>query len=592
MVGIDSNSSGLPETLKGLGIISLEDEANPGLRVSGLNLFEFDPEPPSQNLPEIDLIGPAEEHERRDSIGNSSEWPQGDLWKEVSPRTQQEVSQLASSVEDGSHPLTEGSLTQRLSKDKRASFSQTPRGLICVMEDILPESIDDEREVGQTIQAYCQGRASRAPSNAYSVSLKDVGIMIIDIKGSTELCCQIGDKDYCRLKHRLFNRFKEQAKKRGVDINKSLGDGLEAVSGYPFFDRDGNYVQYRPKKHCRNLVMLAREMLQIAKSCQDHYNRSSENEIQLDLRIGLHFGNVRGFIAGQQPFDLEGVDMGVTADLEADALEGTIHISEELKQQLPEDCCKTSTRNSTNPTTYDIIVDDLSRDQHHEINSRAMGEQPLEVYDEPEVDVLRKALEAALNNPMDCAVELHDITIIFVKFAGFSELCHQISENSSYVIKRDLLSYFDDLCKEYGVFPLKALDHGYMACGVSAAEAIALAQAMFVCTRDYVERYNINSLQRPPIDLDLKVGINTGDVIASTRDVNGTEVNRAARLMAIADSETICISRATYEKWEPSSGSRLQFSEGAPVSLKGYKEPITPLYGKVAKPQPACIIKV
>jgi len=58
----------------------------------------------------------------------------------------------------------------------------------------------------------------------------------------------------------------------------------------------------------------------------------------------------------------------------------------------------------------------------------------------------------------------------------------------------------------------------------------------------------INDLLPPDRRLELRIGVNLGDVIVDGRDIFGDGVNIAARLQALARPGTVCISRSVYEQ--------------------------------------------
>src|SRR5262249_3885604 len=52
-----------------------------------------------------------------------------------------------------------------------------------------------------------------------------------------------------------------------------------------------------------------------------------------------------------------------------------------------------------------------------------------------------------------------------------------------------------------------------------------------------------------PVDpIRLRIGINTGDVIADDRDIYGTSVNITARLEAIAAPGSVCVSQSIHDQ--------------------------------------------
>ena len=76
----------------------------------------------------------------------------------------------------------------------------------------------------------------------------------------------------------------------------------------------------------------------------------------------------------------------------------------------------------------------------------------------------------------------------------------------------------------------------------------------------------ISSQQDEP-KLQVRIGINTGDVVQAGDDFFGTVVNKAARIAGIAGAGEIRISDAT--RIMVGGASEFQFSDPANVALKG-----------------------
>lgn len=118
----------------------------------------------------------------------------------------------------------------------------------------------------------------------------------------------------------------------------------------------------------------------------------------------------------------------------------------------------------------------------------------------------------------------------------------------------DLIDGFDDLVDKYGMEKIKSIGDGYMAvCGLSVPQidgdrrTIDCAMEMIAYVYRYSDQHGLN--------LDLRVGINTGEVVAGTvgksrfnYDVWGETVNNAPRLKSAAPAGSILVSSEIHER--------------------------------------------
>ena len=75
-----------------------------------------------------------------------------------------------------------------------------------------------------------------------------------------------------------------------------------------------------------------------------------------------------------------------------------------------------------------------------------------------------------------------------------------------------------------------------------------------------------------PDRIQLRIGINTGDVLVDQRDIYGTSVNITARLEALADPGTICVSQSIYDQTR--SQPELFFADRGKHRVKNIEYPI------------------
>lgn len=104
---------------------------------------------------------------------------------------------------------------------------------------------------------------------------------------------------------------------------------------------------------------------------------------------------------------------------------------------------------------------------------------------------------------------------------------------------------------------VKTTGDGFLATFASAAAALRCAAAM----RDAVSTLNIQ----------LRIGVHTGEIEVLPNDVGGVAVHAAARIMALAEPSQVIVSAVTRALAE---GSGLRFEERGSHELKGLDQPI------------------
>jgi adenylate cyclase len=147
-----------------------------------------------------------------------------------------------------------------------------------------------------------------------------------------------------------------------------------------------------------------------------------------------------------------------------------------------------------------------------------------------------------------------EVTILFADLVGFTELAGNLPPREVVRMLDALIQRFDETAVRYGVEKVKTLGDGYMAmCGPPVEEerrarAVAqMAQEMLSIVDAFPQRSSHN--------LQLRIGINTGTVVAGvigrsrfTYDIWGDAVNVASRMESTGIPGRIQISRDTH-RW-------------------------------------------
>ncbi|MEK0190581.1 MAG: HAMP domain-containing protein [Oscillatoriales cyanobacterium] len=147
-----------------------------------------------------------------------------------------------------------------------------------------------------------------------------------------------------------------------------------------------------------------------------------------------------------------------------------------------------------------------------------------------------------------------NVSILFTDLHRFSNLFGALSAKDVVFLLDELVDAFDDLADKHGLEKIKTIGDGYMAvCGLSVSRldndkrAIDCALEMLAHVRRFNYERNLN--------LDLRIGINTGDLISGIvgksryiYDVWGETVNIAHRLKSASGPGSILVSEYVRDR--------------------------------------------
>ncbi|HHF0524090.1 TPA: adenylate/guanylate cyclase domain-containing protein [Legionella anisa] len=167
--------------------------------------------------------------------------------------------------------------------------------------NILPESIASRLKMGEEDIADEYSQAS---------------VMFADIINFTQLTDQLGAKKTVNVLNRLFAELDKLTEKYHIEKVKTIGDNYMAVSGVP-------------EQTTRHAINMANYALAVLEKMQD-FNK--ENQMQLQLRIGITYGTVIAGVIGHKKFvyDIWGNVVNLASRLEETSLPNKIQISEKM----------------------------------------------------------------------------------------------------------------------------------------------------------------------------------------------------------------------------------------------------------------------
>ncbi|KXK57377.1 MAG: adenylate cyclase [Chlorobi bacterium OLB7] len=152
-------------------------------------------------------------------------------------------------------------------------------------------------------------------------SFESVTVLFADIVGFTVLSQRITPQELVTGLDLLFSQFDELAEKYGLEKIKTIGDAYMAVSGLPESRED----------HAESAARMAIELVEVVAGFD-----GLGDGIQLQVRIGLHSGEVVAGIIGKKKFayDLWGDAVNTASRMESHGEAGKIHVSEEFAEEL------------------------------------------------------------------------------------------------------------------------------------------------------------------------------------------------------------------------------------------------------------------
>eukprot|EP01114_Cavostelium_apophysatum_P022278 TRINITY_DN8005_c0_g1_i1.p2 TRINITY_DN8005_c0_g1~~TRINITY_DN8005_c0_g1_i1.p2 ORF type:complete len:771 (+),score=191.73 TRINITY_DN8005_c0_g1_i1:2526-4838(+) len=238
---------------------------------------------------------------------------------------------------------------------------------------------------------------------------------------------------------------------------------------------------------------------------------------------------------------------------------------------------------STGKKFYSIFVHDLSRLNEALENmtfERSRIDKLLRNMFPEVVAEYIKSTNALDNNQVNPMESYQSATVLFADIVGFTTMCARTDPSTVLEIISDLFDRWDILVKKYAVEKIKTIgDCMMIASGVPvqtpdhAHRMIDFAIEMLESVRDF------NKISAR--DLDIRIGINTGPVLAGligkTRtvfDMWGDSVNLASRMESSGVPGRIQISECTYNLVK----DKYRFEERSSVNVKGKGEMKTFLY--------------
>jgi adenylate cyclase len=173
-----------------------------------------------------------------------------------------------------------------------------------LLNDILPAGVVERLKHGETV----------------ADQLQDVTVLFADVVGFTQLAAVHPASDMLDLLGDLFGDIDDLVARHGVEKIKTIGDSYMIAAGAPEPLADGS----------ERLARLALDLVGVIR------DRTNHGGPPIDIRIGIHCGDVMAGVVGESRFgyDLWGDTVNVASRMETTGEPGKIQVTESLKAAL------------------------------------------------------------------------------------------------------------------------------------------------------------------------------------------------------------------------------------------------------------------
>ena len=159
--------------------------------------------------------------------------------------------------------------------------------------------------------------------------------------------------------------------------------------------------------------------------------------------------------------------------------------------------------------------------------------------------------------------ETTTVTVLFTDVVGSTRLRQHQGETSAHEIMNEHNEIVRRQIGEHAGLEVKTAGDSFMVAFDSARKAVECAVSVQRALHDYNGRH-------PAHPVKVRIGLHTGEAIRAGKDLFGTSVDAAARIMAKAEGEQILVSDVL--KSILGSAKELRFKDHRRVQLKGFPE--------------------
>jgi Protein of unknown function (DUF4242)/Adenylate and Guanylate cyclase catalytic domain len=153
--------------------------------------------------------------------------------------------------------------------------------------------------------------------------------------------------------------------------------------------------------------------------------------------------------------------------------------------------------------------------------------------------------------------------ILFTDIVDSTGVTQRLGDRAAMRLLREHDSIVRTVLAQFGGTEVKHTGDGIMAAFASAFQAVGAAAQI---QRELHERDRAETEA-----LHVRIGVAAGEPVTDQGDLFGAAVQQAARLCACAQPDCIVVSSGVHDLCR---GKGIRFSDGGPIALKGFEEPI------------------
>ncbi len=194
------------------------------------------------------------------------------------------------------------------------------------------------------------------------------------------------------------------------------------------------------------------------------------------------------------------------------------------------------------------------------------------------LNILPEAIAQRLKQQQSCIADsFESVSVLFADIVGFTQLSSQITAEELVNLLNQIFSAFDHLVDRHGLEKIKTIGDAYMVVSGLPMPRSDHAEAIAEMALD-MQKAVIEFSNNTGIDLNIRIGINTGPVVAGVigikkfiYDLWGDTVNIASRMESQGIPGHIQVTDFTYELLQ----HKYHFKHRGSVQVKGKGEMTT-----------------
>lgn len=194
------------------------------------------------------------------------------------------------------------------------------------------------------------------------------------------------------------------------------------------------------------------------------------------------------------------------------------------------------------------------------------------------LNILPKSIADRLRRePQTIADAFAEVTVLFADIVDFTKFSTKLSAEELVAFLNEVFSSFDRLADRYGLEKIKTIGDAYMVVGGLPGSGPRSAEAVAEMALRMAETLEKICVERGIIRLALRMGLNTGPVVAGVigqkkfiYDLWGDTVNTASRMESQSLPGRIQVTEATFEQLR----HKFEFEARGAIEVKG-KGPMT-----------------